>query len=141
MIVALTTLIGAVIFGGVVWLCLRRICPQPSQAEVLEKRFGPGKPPVNERFMERFRPHPPKSRAAVCWVAEGKQHSLEAKVVDLSDDGARIKSSMPLEPDMSVVLEMPHYRLAGTARVRYCQKRTLAYSVGLSFKGGLFRIP
>jgi len=141
MIIALTTLFGTLIFGGSVWFCLRRYCPQPSQAELLERRFGRGKPPANERFLERYRPHPSKSRAAVCWIEQGKQHSLGAKVVDLSDDGARIKSSSPLEPDMSVVLEMPHYRLAGTARVRYCRKTALAYSVGLSFKGGLFRIP
>ena len=141
MVIALTILTGCLVFGCAVWFGVSRLCPQPSEADLIEKRFGAGKRPVNERFMERYRPHPTKSRAAVCWVAEGKQHSLEAKVVDLSDDGARIKSSMPLQPNMSVVLEMPHYRLAGTAKVRYCHKTTLAYRVGLSFKGGLFRMP
>jgi len=128
-------------FSLVVWVVSKRVCPVPSETEILSSRFGEGRPPADERLVKRYAPDSAQAGAKVCWLAEGRKHSLKARVVDLSDDGARIKIREPLTPETSVVLEMPNLMLAGTAKVRYCQKTTLAYSVGLSFHGPLFRTP
>jgi hypothetical protein len=128
-------------FSLVVWVFCKLVYPERSQTEVLTSRFKDGRPPTDERFMKRYEPNAAHAHAKVCWLADGRKHSLKARVVDLSDDGARIKSRVPLAPETSVVLEMPSLLLAGTAKVRYCQRTNLAYSVGLSFHGPLFRTP
>ena len=128
-------------FSLVVWVVSKLVCPVRSETEILSSRFGEGRPAADERFTKRYAPNSAHARAKVCWLADGRKHSLKAHVIDLSDDGARIKSRAPLAPETSVVLEMPNLMLAGTAKVRYCQKTTLAYSVGLSFHGPLFRTP
>src|SRR6266568_4980552 len=127
MVAILVTFIGVICFGVVVWICLRRACPQPTKEEVLLKRFGPGQLPKNERFMKRFQPDTAQSRADLSWVVGGEKHSLTAEVVDLSDDGACIKSKLPLEPEMPVLLQLPSMRLAGTAKVCYCQRTKRSY--------------
>ena len=141
MSIVLATFAGIAVFSLVVWVVTKLVCPARSETEVFTRRFGEGRPPADERLLKRYAPDSAQARAKVCWLAEGRKHSLEARVVDLSDGGARIKSRVPLTPEMSVVLEMPNLMLAGTAKVRYCQKTALAYSVGLSFHGPLFRTP
>ena len=141
MTVVWSILIGIVVFGVIVWICLRRVCPPPSKATALIKEFGPGRPEKDERFMKRFQPDASQSRADLSWIVGSDKLSLRAEVLDLSDDGARIKSKIPLDPEMPLLIQLPHMRLAGTAKVCYCQKTSKAYNVGLAFKGPLFRMP
>jgi hypothetical protein len=92
-----------------------------------------------ERFMKRFKPPDEQATAHLTWEAEGEKRFAGASVLDVSEEGARIKSAVPLPMDLPVVIQMPATRLAGTARVRYCEKDKSAYYVGLEFKGPLFR--
>jgi hypothetical protein len=141
MLIALIVIAGILVFGAVLWICVRRISPPPTKASTLLKRFGPDKPPKDERFLKRFQPDVAQSRADLSWMVEGERRCLTGEVVDLSDDGARIKSKLPLTPTMPVLIELPNMRLAGTAKVCYCQKKGWSYHVGLTFKGPLFRTP
>jgi len=94
-----------------------------------------------ERFMKRFEPPAEQRHARVTWDAAGEKRSLKATVLDLSEEGARIKTTIPLPPETRVVIQMPGSQLAGTARVRYCEQKSFTYWIGLEFKGPLFRMP
>jgi len=94
-----------------------------------------------ERFMKRFKPSHEHSKAYITWEAAGEKRSANASVLDLSEEGARIKSTVALAPKTPVIIQIPGSRLAGTARVRYCEQDRRRYYLGLEFKGPLFRNP
>jgi hypothetical protein len=141
MTIVLAVFAGILLFGAILCFGIQRSREPRSENADPAGRFGPDGPGRDERFMKRFKPSAEQSHARVCWVHGGQKHTVKSQVVDLSDDGARVKIDVPLEPEMSVVLEMPRMRLAGTAIVRYCRQRKKAYNVGLSFRGPLFRTP
>jgi len=141
MMIALVALLGIVTLGLLITFGVRCFATPQSEAQVMANRFGPGNPAKDERFMKRFRPRPSHSTAQLSWVNDGKKHSLKVQVIDLSDDGAGVKTNKPVPRDTSVILEIPNLQLAGTAKVCYCRETTWAYTIGLAFKGPLFRVP
>ena len=141
MTIVVATFAGIIVFGVILWFVVQRACEPSSETATSTGRFGLDGSRRDERFMKRFKPSAEQAHARVCWVHGGQRHTVASRVVDLSDDGARVKIDIPLEPEMSVVLEMPRMRLAGTAIVRYCRQKKKAYNVGLSFRGPLFRTP
>jgi hypothetical protein len=92
------------------------------------------------RFMTRFKPRSEQSQGHIVWGASGDKHTLNVGILNVSEDGARIKSAVPLAPNTHVLIQMPGSRLAGTARVRYCEPKMFTYYIGLEFKGPLFRM-
>jgi len=111
--------------------------PAPSAG----RQFDRQNPATEERYMRRFQPPHDQALAHLIWEAGGEKRSLDASVLNLSNDGARIKTRVPLAPETSVVIQMPGSKLAGTARVRYCEAQAFAYCVGLQFHGQLFKTP
>lgn len=111
--------------------------PAPAQ----DRQFDQENPSSEGRFMMRFRPPDSQAQAHVIWEVGGLKHTLDASVLDLSNDGARIKTKVPLAPETCVVIQMPGSKLAGTAKVRYCEAKAFAYCVGLRFNGPLFKTP
>jgi hypothetical protein len=60
--------------------------------------------------------------------------------VDISDNGALIECSLPLEPGARIIFHCIPLKLIGSAYVRHCsQIRENVYRVGIKFHGSLAR--
>lgn len=68
--------------------------------------------------------------------ARGQQRREEAKLVDLSESGARLKLPCPIEA-RSVRLRSEQFGLIGAARVRFCSRSGEVWITGLRFQGEL----
>lgn len=64
---------------------------------------------------------------------------LPARCANVSDYGALILVSQPLDVGLQVVLRIPSLRLTGVGRVRHCRRKILRYAVGIEFNGPLRR--
>jgi hypothetical protein len=69
--------------------------------------------------------------------ARGRVQSLRAKCLDLSAEGARLETDMPIPARTSVTLDSPRYGSLGSASVRHCVRNTLKYSIGVEFTSSL----
>jgi hypothetical protein len=63
----------------------------------------------------------------------GRQKSLPAQCLDLSAEGARLETDVPVPARASVALLSAQYGSLGNASVRYCTRDGLKYSVGVEF--------
>lgn len=58
---------------------------------------------------------------------------MRAHCLDLSEQGAGLECTEPLEARSIVYLQAPAYGLMGNASVRYCRRVGLKYRIGLLF--------
>lgn len=63
--------------------------------------------------------------------------AVKARIMNISDTGAAVKSGVPLEYGSLVHLEIRRFRLYGTAYVVRCATKLASYVAGLEFKGRL----
>lgn len=78
--------------------------------------------------------HPFAGVVQVSWLSRsGETKTIRAKCLDISAQGARIESEMPLEFRTNVYVQAPAHGLMGNATVRYCRRRGLKHIIGLLF--------
>src|SRR3984957_7903587 len=65
--------------------------------------------------------------------AHGLPKSLHAQCLDLSAEGARLETDLPVPARASIALVSTQYGALGNASVRYCTRDGLKYSVGVEF--------
>jgi hypothetical protein len=72
--------------------------------------------------------------AQVTWKdGRGQAKSLAARVLDLSAEGARLETGLPIPARTSIVLHSARHGMLGTAVVRHCVRRQSKYSIGIEF--------
>jgi hypothetical protein len=90
---------------------------------------------ANIRADER---RPFRGTVYVSWqTPSGEMATTRAKVVDVSERGARIECEIAIDVRTYVYLQAPAYGLMGNASVRYCQRRGVKHMVGLLFSSAL----
>ena len=67
----------------------------------------------------------------------GEIKMIQAKCLDLSDQGARIECIQPIEVRTNVYLQAPAFGLMGNASVRYCLRTATKHIVGLLFSSAV----
>ena len=88
--------------------------------------------------MRRHARLPFEARMQVSWKdSRGRVQKLRAKCLDLSAEGARLETDMPITARTSITLESARYGSLGTATVRHCVRHTLKYSIGVEFTSSL----
>ena len=71
---------------------------------------------------------------SISWKdSAGKVRTLQAHGVDVSESGARIEATEPVEPHTRVYLRAAQYGLTGSAFVRHCSLKGSKYVLGLEF--------
>jgi len=65
--------------------------------------------------------------------------AIAVRCADISQYGARVVSSTPLDPGTAIVLVIPSLRLTGIGVVRHSKKRRLRHVMGLEFQAPLQR--
>jgi hypothetical protein len=65
--------------------------------------------------------------------SRGLPRSLPAQCLDLSAEGARLETDVPVPARASIALLSARYGALGNASVRYCTRDGLKYSVGVEF--------
>jgi hypothetical protein len=74
----------------------------------------------------------------VFWTdPRGLPKTLSARCLDLSAEGARLETDVPLPARANIALLSARYGTLGTASVRYCTRDGLKYSVGVEFTSPL----
>jgi hypothetical protein len=93
--------------------------------------------PAPEHSMAKLRRHPRRSFQGVLRVVwkdpQGLAKSLPAQCLDLSAEGARLETDVPVPARASIALLSARYGALGNASVRYCTRDGLKYSVGVEF--------
>ena len=69
--------------------------------------------------------------------ARGQLKSVRAKCLDLSAEGARLETDVPIPARTTVTLHSARYGSLGTASIRHCLRRTLKYHLGVEFASSL----
>ncbi len=62
---------------------------------------------------------------------------IRAKCLDLSAEGARLETAVPIPLRTTVTLHCDRYGSLGAASVRHCVRKVLKYSIGLEFNSSL----
>lgn len=74
----------------------------------------------------------------VSWKdSQGQVKNLRARCLDLSAEGARLETDMPIPSRTSITLHSTRYGSLGTASVRHCVRHTLKYFIGVEFTSSL----
>ena len=74
----------------------------------------------------------------VTWKdSRGQLKSIRTKCLDLSAEGARLETDLPIPSRTSVTLHSPTYGSLGTASVRHCVRHVLKYHLGVEFTSSL----
>ena len=69
-----------------------------------------------------------------CWLTISvNRRRLPARAIDLNGSGATVRSLFPVGVGAQVQVRSSIPLLAGSAHVRYCQRRVLVYRIGLQF--------
>lgn len=75
-----------------------------------------------------------KGPVQVSWKdSNGVVRSVRAKCLDLSAEGARLETDLPIPARSSITLHSERYGSLGSATVRHCVRHTLKYSIGVEF--------
>jgi hypothetical protein len=69
--------------------------------------------------------------------ARGLVKSVQARCLDLSAEGARLETDIPIPARTRVTLYSAKYGGLGAASVRHCQRLALRYSLGIEFTSSL----
>jgi len=85
--------------------------------------------------------HTPRSHERFrirCWLTISvNQRKLPARAIGMSGSGATVESLFPVAVGATVQVRSGVPLLAGTAHVRYCERRRLVYRIGLEFNSPL----
>jgi hypothetical protein len=65
--------------------------------------------------------------------SHGLPKSLQAQCLDLSAEGARLETELPVPARASIAVLSARYGTLGNASVRYCTRSGAKYSVGVEF--------
>ncbi|HTQ55536.1 MAG TPA: PilZ domain-containing protein [Bryobacteraceae bacterium] len=88
----------------------------------------------NKKDIRRGERHPFLGAVQVSWQnRSGQTRMIQARCLDMSDQGVRIVSEQPIELRTNVFVKAPAYGLMGNATVRYCHRLGLGHAIGLMF--------
>lgn len=88
--------------------------------------------------MRRHARQPFESQVQVSWKdSRGQVKSLLAKCLDLSAEGARLETNVPIPPRTAITLHSARYGGLGAASVRHCARQALKYLIGVEFTSAL----
>jgi len=76
------------------------------------------------------------SLAILCTNGEGKETRLQAKLVDISVKGARMKVPLKLPRSTTVYFYYHKLGIGGRGSVRYCNPEKQGYEIGVEFPDG-----
>src|SRR4051794_36129438 len=65
--------------------------------------------------------------------ADEVTQTLQCRLIDISEDGLRVRSKLPLALGMHMCVNLPRMRLATTANVRRCAGSGWKFDLGLEF--------
>jgi hypothetical protein len=84
--------------------------------------------------MRRHARQPLHCEISITWKDRaGNTRTLQARGVDVSESGARIETTEPVEPQSRVYLRAEQYGLTGSVVVRHCARQGSKYILGLEF--------
>jgi len=72
----------------------------------------------------------------LCTNGEGQETRFEARLVDISLSGAKIKVPQRLPQNTTVYFYCQKFEIGGRGTVRYCRQHKHGYEIGLEFPGG-----
>jgi|SRR5580700_3627365 hypothetical protein len=72
----------------------------------------------------------------LCTDAEGQGTQLQARLVDISLNGAKMRVSQRLAKNTTVYFYCHKFGIGGRGSVRYCEQRKQGYEIGLEFPSG-----
>lgn len=70
------------------------------------------------------------------WECPYGIRSAGGRCLDISETGLRVELAEPLELRTLVKLQAERYKLPSVASVRYCERKSNKYVVGLEYAGG-----
>ncbi len=74
----------------------------------------------------------------VSWQARaGEMKVMRAKCLDISEHGARIESTEPIEVRTNALIQAPAFGIMGNASVRYCRRTGVKYIIGFQFSSAV----
>lgn len=73
--------------------------------------------------------------------AQGTPKKARGTLVDISDDGARLRCKHRLEPGSVIFVRVHGVNVAASGRVRHCSGSRFARVIGLQFDGTTLRAP
>jgi hypothetical protein len=77
---------------------------------------------------------PFRGAVRVSWqTRSGEMRTIQAKCIDLSEQGVRIECDQPIDLQTNVYLHAPSFGLMGNAWVRHCRRNGLKHVMGLLF--------
>jgi hypothetical protein len=104
------------------------ICPQ----------FSPQTYLASNHPMRRHARLPFEGEIWVSWkCSRGLVQKMRAKCMDLSAEGARLLTDLPIAARTNISLTSPRHGNLGTASVRHCVREGLKYSLGVEFTSSL----
>ena len=90
------------------------------------------------KAMRRHTRHPFRGKLKVCWTdSRGQVKILSAKCLDLSAEGARLQTDVPVPARTRITVRSALYGTIGTASVRHCVRENLKYLLGVEFTSSL----
>jgi hypothetical protein len=72
----------------------------------------------------------------LCTDREGKETRFQARLVDISLTGAKMKVPQKIPPHTTVYFYCQKFEIGGRGTVRYCRQHKQGYEIGLAFPSG-----
>ena len=72
----------------------------------------------------------------LCTNSDGHETRFQARLVDISLKGARMKVPEKLPPNTTVYFYCQKFEIGGRGTVRYCRQHKQGYEIGLAFPSG-----
>ena len=90
---------------------------------------------TGQKESRRHERRPVNYSLSIPWRDEqGIPKFLHARGIDVSESGARIEASEPIDPSAIVHLRVEEFGLVGTAAVRHCTRKGMKYVIGLELR-------
>jgi len=125
---------GLWMFCFVLWFALRRLRVDPVQ-KMQQASVG-----SDTRFLSRFRVGY-RAKIRMLNLESGlAEEPQEARVIDLSEFGARIRFGSELPVGTRLRFRIPEMKSAWTAEVRNCTKGSFGYQIGLELHGSPYPV-
>jgi PilZ domain-containing protein len=82
---------------------------------------------------------PVNSSVVLTWWENGVERRAKARLIDMSDYGAQIRTSKPLSPGAVIFLQAPKLGMTCGAYVRRCSAKGMSFMVGVELKAATMR--